>query len=102
MSELEMYKTHVIEQAVTLLNAGHDIKCMFTTPKLMESLGEELENRGTSIREDGHPPGSSPAGQTEFTPQYTRFAMEELLGDGVYMTPTYGNTLMGLACLKNL
>jgi hypothetical protein len=26
--------------------------------------------------------------------------MEELLGDGVYMTPTYGNTLMGLAVHK--
>jgi len=25
---------------------------------------------------------------------------EELLGEGVYMTPTYGNTLMGLACSK--
>jgi hypothetical protein len=40
------------------------------------------------------------AGGTEFTPQYTRFAMEELLGPGVYMTPTYGNTMMGLACSK--
>jgi hypothetical protein len=39
------------------------------------------------------------SGGTEFTPQWTRFAMEELLGArGVYMTPTYGNTLMGLAC----
>ena len=37
------------------------------------------------------------SGGTEFTPQWTRFATEELL-DGVYMTPTYGNTLMGLAC----
>jgi hypothetical protein len=26
--------------------------------------------------------------------------MEELLGEGVYLTPTYGNTLMGLACSK--
>jgi hypothetical protein len=26
--------------------------------------------------------------------------MEELLGPGVYLTPTYGNTLMGLACSK--
>ena len=26
--------------------------------------------------------------------------MEELLGERVYMTPTYGNTLMGLACSK--
>jgi hypothetical protein len=40
------------------------------------------------------------AGGTEFTPQFTRFAMEELLGSSVYMTPTYGNTLMGLACSK--
>ena len=37
------------------------------------------------------------SGGTEFTPQWTRFATEEFL-DGVYMTPTYGNTLMGLAC----
>jgi phenylacetate-coenzyme A ligase PaaK-like adenylate-forming protein len=98
MSELEMYKTHVIEQAVTLLNAGHDIQCMFTTPKLLESLAEELENRGTSIRESGIT--GIFAGGTEFTPQFTRFANEELLGQGVYMTPTYGNTLMGLACSK--
>ena len=27
-----------------------------------------------------------------------RFAIEEFLGPDVYMTPTYGNTLMGLAC----
>ena len=39
------------------------------------------------------------SGGTEFTPQWTRFAIEELL-EGVYMTPTYGNTLMGLACSK--
>jgi len=32
----------------------------------------------------------------EVSPQWNRFAHEELL-DGVYMTPTYGNTLMGLA-----
>src|SRR5262249_16186824 len=41
------------------------------------------------------------SGGTEFTPQFTRFAVEELLDNGaVYMTPTYGNTLMGLACSK--
>src|SRR5580693_6667119 len=98
VNELEMYKTHVIEQAVTLLNAGHDIKCMFTTPKLLESLAEELENRGSSVRAAGIT--GIFAGGTEFTPQFTRFANEELLGQGVYMTPTYGNTLMGLACSK--
>ena len=96
--DLEHYKAHVIDQAVTILNAGHEIRCMFTTPKLLEALAEELENRGTSIREMGIT--GIFAGGTEFTPQFTRFAMEELLGDGVYMTPTYGNTLMGLACSK--
>jgi hypothetical protein len=98
MDELQLYKSHVIEQAVTILGADHDIRCMFTTPKLLEALAEELENRGTSIRGSGIT--GIFAGGTEFTPQFTRFAMEELLGPGVYMTPTYGNTLMGLACSK--
>jgi phenylacetate-coenzyme A ligase PaaK-like adenylate-forming protein len=98
IDELERYKQHVIDQAVTILNAGHEIRCMFTTPKLLESLAEELDGRGTSIREMGIT--GIFAGGTEFTPQFTRFAQEELLGDGVYMTPTYGNTLMGLACSK--
>ena len=35
-------------------------------------------------------------GGTEMTPQFHRFAVEELL-DGAYFAPTYGNTLMGLA-----
>jgi hypothetical protein len=98
VEDLDQYKAHVIEQAVTILNAGHDIRCMFTTPKLLEALAEELEDRGVSIREMGIT--GIFAGGTEFTPQFTRFAMEELLGSGVYMTPTYGNTLMGLACSK--
>jgi hypothetical protein len=98
VDELNRYKAHVIEQAVITLGAGHDIRCMFTTPKLLEALAEELEKRGSSIREAGIT--GIFAGGTEFTPQFTRFAMEELLGEGVYMTPTYGNTLMGLACSK--
>jgi len=95
---LDEYKAHVIDQAITVLSAGHDIKCMFTTPKLLEALAEELENRGTSVAKCGIT--GIFAGGTEFTPQYTRFAMEELLGPDVYLTPTYGNTLMGLACSK--
>jgi phenylacetate-coenzyme A ligase PaaK-like adenylate-forming protein len=98
MDELARYKAHVIEQAVTVLSAGHDIRCLFTTPKLLEALSERLEDQGTSIREVGIT--GIFAGGTEFTPQFTRFAAEELLGDGVYLTPTYGNTLMGLACSK--
>jgi phenylacetate-coenzyme A ligase PaaK-like adenylate-forming protein len=91
---LQAYKDHVIDQAVTILNAGHDIHCMFATPKLLESLALRLESMGTTIRKAGITGIFS--GGTELTPQWNRFAHEELL-DGAYMTPTYGNTLMGLA-----
>jgi phenylacetate-coenzyme A ligase PaaK-like adenylate-forming protein len=91
---LDAYKSHVIEQAVTILQAGHDIRCMFATPKLLEALALKLESMGTTIRKAGITGIFS--GGTEFTPQWNRFAHEELL-DGAYMTPTYGNTLMGLA-----
>ena len=47
---------------------------------------------GTTIRKAGITGIFS--GGTEFTPQWNRFAHEELL-DGAYMTPTYGNTLDG-------
>ncbi|HKE85910.1 MAG TPA: hypothetical protein VKB50_19255 [Vicinamibacterales bacterium] len=94
MDHLNAYKDHVIDQAVTILEAGHDIKCMFTTPKLLEALALRLEEMGTSIGKVGIKGIFS--GGTEFTPQWNRFAQEELL-DGAYMTPTYGNTLMGLA-----
>jgi len=97
MKEMEAYRDHVIDQALTILSAGHDIRCMFTTPKLLEALAMKLIDQGSSIRQAGITGIFS--GGTEFTPQWYRFAMEELL-DGVYMTPTYGNTLMGLACGK--
>ncbi len=103
MEHLEAYKQHCVDQAITVLTAGHDIKCMFVTPKLLDALCLELEERGTSLKELGVTGIFS--GGTEFTPQWTRYAVEELLGgppeeSGIYMTPTYGNTLMGLACSK--
>ena len=91
---LQAYKDHCVDQAITILEAGHDIRCMFTTPKLLEALALRLERMNTSIRKVGITGIFS--GGTEFTPQWNRFAHEELL-DGAYMTPTYGNTLMGLA-----
>jgi phenylacetate-coenzyme A ligase PaaK-like adenylate-forming protein len=103
MEHLEAYKQHCIDQAITILGAGHDVKCMFGTPKLIEALCLALEERGSSLREMGITGIFS--GGTEFTPQWTRFCIEELFGgppeqSGIYMTPTYGNTLMGLACSK--
>jgi phenylacetate-coenzyme A ligase PaaK-like adenylate-forming protein len=103
MEHLEEYKRHCIDQAITILTAGHSIKCMFATPKLLDALCLELEQRGTSLKQLGV--SGIFSGGTEFTPQWTRYAVEELLGgppeqSGIYMTPTYGNTLMGLACSK--
>ena len=94
MDHLKAYQQHVIDQAVTVLSAGHDIRCMFSTPKLLEALATRLEEEGSSLKDAGIT--GIFAGGTEFTPQWNRFAHEELL-DGIYMTPTYGNTLMGLA-----
>jgi phenylacetate-coenzyme A ligase PaaK-like adenylate-forming protein len=94
MDHLQAYKEHVIEQAVTILSAGHDIRCMFATPKLLEALALKLEDQGTSLGKSGITGIMS--GGTEFTPQWNRFAHEELL-DGAFMASVYGNTLMGLA-----
>jgi hypothetical protein len=87
----ELYKQHVVDQALTLLKA-HDIRCLFTTPKLLEALCERVSLKRLGIT-------GIFCGGTEMTPQFHRFAVEELL-DGVYFAPTYGNTLMGLASHK--
>jgi phenylacetate-coenzyme A ligase PaaK-like adenylate-forming protein len=90
----EKYKQHVVEQALTLLKAHENIRCLFTTPKLLEALSEKVSLKRMGIK-------GVFCGGTEMTPQFHRFAVEELL-DGVYFAPTYGNTLMGLAVHKPL
>jgi phenylacetate-coenzyme A ligase PaaK-like adenylate-forming protein len=97
MGESEMaqaYKDHVIGQALTLLKAHDNIQCLFTTPKLLEALCEKVSLKRLGIK-------GVFCGGTEMTPQFYRFAVEEML-DGVYFAPTYGNTLMGLATHKPL
>src|SRR3954468_24405818 len=51
MEHLKAYQEHVIDQAVTVLSAGHDIKCMFATPKLLDALANRLEKEGSSIKQ---------------------------------------------------
>jgi phenylacetate-coenzyme A ligase PaaK-like adenylate-forming protein len=98
MEHLKAYQEHVIDQAMTVLSANHEIKCMFTTPKLLDSLAARLEKEGSSIAQTGIT--GIFCGGTEMTSQWIRFAIEELLGPGVYIAPTYGNTLMGLAAAE--
>ena len=83
IDEVERYQKHVIDQAVEIIK-HRDIGCMFTTPKLLESIGERI-----SI------PGS-------MTPQSVRFWVEEVLEGKTHLVPTYGNTLMGLAVSRPL
>ncbi len=100
MDELKLYSDHVIDQALTILSAGHDIKCMFVTPKLLDALAARLEAQGKSIEQAGIT--GIFCGGTEMTAQWARFACEELLGPKVYLAACYGNTLMGLARARTL
>jgi len=95
MEHLRAYQEHCIDQAVTVLSAGHNVKCMFSTPKLLDALCKKLEEQGSSIRKAGIT--GIFCGGTEMTSQWIRFTIEEYLGPEVYIAPTYGNTLMGLA-----
>jgi phenylacetate-coenzyme A ligase PaaK-like adenylate-forming protein len=95
MDHLKAYQEHVIDQALTVLSAGHDVKCMFTTPKLLDALCARLEKDGKTLAQTGIT--GIFCGGTEMTSQWIRFAIEELLGPNIYIAPTYGNTLMGLA-----
>ena len=92
------YADHVIDQAMTILSANHNIQCAFATPKLLEALALRLIDKGSSLEEVGIK--GVFCGGTEMTSQWIRFAVEELLGPSVFIAPTYGNTLMGLACGK--
>jgi hypothetical protein len=89
MEMMELYKRHVIDQALTLLKAHDGIKCLFTTPKLLEALCERISLKKAGIT-------GVFCGGTEMTQQFHRFAVEELM-EGAEFRPTYGNTLMGLA-----
>ena len=94
MEMVETYKRHVIDQALTLIKAHDGIRCLFATPKLLEALCERISLKKAGIT-------GVFCGGTEMTPQFHRFAVEELM-EGAYFAPTYGNTLMGLAVHKPL
>ncbi|MBI5863082.1 MAG: hypothetical protein HZB38_00945 [Planctomycetes bacterium] len=111
MDLMHEYKEHVIQQGLTILRAHPNIRCLFTTPKLLEALCEKISLVKAGI------PGVF-GGGTSMTAQFYRFACEELLEGGadwwkpdpnsidgrkrakIDFVPTYGNTLMGLATHK--
>ncbi len=90
--QAKAYMKHVIDQAVTILEK-RKVDALFTTPKLLEELGERLSLPDAGIK-------GVFCGGTTMTPQNTRFLVEEVLEGQVGFVPTYGNTLMGLAAHK--
>jgi phenylacetate-coenzyme A ligase PaaK-like adenylate-forming protein len=87
--EARAYMEHVVEQGVTLLK-HRKIAGLFTTPKLLEALGEKVNLYEAGIR-------GVFCGGTTMSPQTVRFLVEEVLENRIGFYPTYGNTLMGLA-----
>jgi len=83
------YMEHVVEQAVVLMKHRR-ISGLFTTPKLLEALGEKINLWEAGIR-------GVFCGGTSMPPQQVRFLIEEVLENRIGFYPTYGNTLMGLA-----
>jgi phenylacetate-coenzyme A ligase PaaK-like adenylate-forming protein len=92
--QAEAYMSHVIDQAQLILE-NRSISALFTTPRLLEALGERLSIADAGVK-------GVFCGGTTMTPQTVRFLTEEVLEGQVTFCPTYGNTLMGLAAHKPL
>jgi hypothetical protein len=87
--QAKAYMEHVVEQAVILLK-HRNIAALFTTPKLLEAMSEQVSIPEMGIK-------GVFCGGTEMSPQNVRFLVEEVLEGQVALKPVYGNTLMGLA-----
>jgi phenylacetate-coenzyme A ligase PaaK-like adenylate-forming protein len=88
------YMDHVADQAITILK-HRKVSALFTTPKLLEALSEKINLYEAGIR-------GVFCGGTSMSPQYVRFLVEEVLENRIGFSPTYGNTLMGLAASRPL
>jgi hypothetical protein len=88
--EVERYMKHVVDQGVEMIK-HRGVQCLFTTPRLHEALAERISIPGLGVK-------GVFCGGTSMTPQMVRFLMEEVLEGKSQFLPTYGNTLMGLAC----
>ena len=89
LDQARAYLDHVVEQAVILLK-HRKIAGLFTTPKLLEAIADQVDLYAAGIR-------GVFCGGTTMAPQYVRYIVEEVLEGRIGFYPTYGNTLMGLA-----
>src|SRR5438132_12955959 len=78
----EQYKQNVVEQGLTLLRAHENIRCLFTTPKLLEALCERDSLKKLGIT-------GVFSGGTDITPQLHRCGVDDV-HDGSLFAPTCG------------
>ena len=88
------YMDHVVDQAIIILKHRR-VSALFTTPKLLEALGEKINLYEAGVR-------GVFCGGTSMSPQNVRFIIEEVLENRIGFAATYGNTLMGLAASRPL
>lgn len=85
-TEMNMYISHVLEQAVHILKT-QDISCIMSTPKLLPLLADRFDLsrlKGIAL------------GGTHVTPAFNKLIRTEI-APGVPICIVYGNTLMGVA-----
>ena len=92
VDQARAYQAHVVDQAAVILQ-HREVGCLFTTPRLLEGLGDRLDVIDAGIR-------GVFCGGTSMTSQVIRFLCEEILEGQAQLIPTYGNTLMGLAVAR--
>lgn len=87
--QAKAYMAHVVDQTLIIME-HRKVDVLFTTPKLLESLGDKISIPDAGIK-------AVFCAGTEMPPQMVRFLIEEVLENHVAFIPIYGNTLMGLA-----
>ncbi|MGD1084597.1 MAG: hypothetical protein ABSA47_07590 [Verrucomicrobiota bacterium] len=89
LDQARAYMDHIVDQAVMIMKHRR-ISGLFTTPKLLEAIGERIDLWAAGVR-------GVFCGGTTMAPQLVRYIVEEVLENRIGFYPTYGNTLMGLA-----
>ncbi len=104
MEHLEEYKKHCIEQAIHDFDCWPRCEVQVRDPKCSTLSASHLKIAGTSLKEMGITGIFS--GGTDLLRSGLATASKSFSGGpaererSLYMTPTYGNTLMGLACSR--
>ena len=88
------YKAELVDRAVRAIKRNKPDK-LFCPPVLIEAIGERLDWTTTSVK-------GVFAGGTEMDPETIRNIVVVLFKGKIYLVPTYGNALVGLARPRTL